>query len=337
MDKYGYVLKRNQKEKREEIRYHKTDLELMTAFQLREICRREKIIQGILNPMDKEELVHTILRYRGVQEHFLIQKPSEHGALAVGEMFELSHFAEHKDLRLVCNSRIVVYEGAAVDFYDQLTLPYEKKLAGTNAFVISGDGMVCGIFNVIPRGNQTDWLYLTKVADLPCRESEVKNYSLYCLERRESEILYQIYYGKYSPYSGHLEGYRVPLLDFTVKKPITLSMPAAIDFGTTNTTAGVYLDNQYFEKAGIRDGERGLWTDKVNYALFYDSGSDWRETALLPSFYLAMMPSGWQILVTLMRVFVCFMISNGGLVIMRNRRRLQTARDTDVLWQERIF
>ena len=283
MDKYGYVLKRNQKEKKEEIRYHRTDLELMTTYQLKEICRREKIIQGILNPLDKEELIRTILRYRGAEEYFLIRKPCKNGASAVEEMFALSHFKERKDLRLVCNSKIVVYEGASVEFYDQLTLPFEKRLVGTNAFVISGDGAVCGVFNVMQKGSQTDWLYLTKAADLPCRESEVKNYSLYCLERRESEIFYQIYYGKYSPYSGHLEGYRVPLLNFTVKKRVTLSMSAAIDFGTSNTTGGVYLDNRYFEKAGIMDGEKGLLLDKVNYALFYDTMSGWQETALLPS------------------------------------------------------
>ena len=33
------------------------ELELMTTHQLREICRREKIVHGILNPLDKEELV----------------------------------------------------------------------------------------------------------------------------------------------------------------------------------------------------------------------------------------------------------------------------------------
>ncbi len=43
----------------------------MTTHQLREICRREKIIQGILNPLDKEELVHIIMRYRGTRDQLL--------------------------------------------------------------------------------------------------------------------------------------------------------------------------------------------------------------------------------------------------------------------------
>ena len=53
MDKYGYRLKKNTTEPKAEKRYHKTDLMQMTTFQLREICRREKLIQGIIDPMDK--------------------------------------------------------------------------------------------------------------------------------------------------------------------------------------------------------------------------------------------------------------------------------------------
>ena len=78
MDKYGYILKK-QEEKIPDKRYRKAELELMTTFQLREICRREKIIQGILNPMDKEELIHVILKYRGADEYFLIETPDENG------------------------------------------------------------------------------------------------------------------------------------------------------------------------------------------------------------------------------------------------------------------
>ena len=64
MDKYGYTIRKKQAEAQPVNRYHKSDLLLMTTFQLREICRKEKILQGILNPLDKEELIRVILRYR---------------------------------------------------------------------------------------------------------------------------------------------------------------------------------------------------------------------------------------------------------------------------------
>ncbi len=283
MDQYGYVLKKRTTAESAGKRYHKSDLELMTTFQLREICRKEKIIQGILDPMDKEELVRVILRYRGAEEYFLIRKQREAGREAVERVFREVEFKERQDLALSCASRIVAYEGLAIGFYDRIVLPYEKGLAGTNAFVVGGDGTVCAVLNLVPMGNRTDCLYLVKEAGIACQESGIKKYSLYCMGKRESELLYRIYQGTYELLPRYLEGYRVPLVDFEVRQPVPLSMPMAIDFGSSNTTAGVFLDSRYFEKAGLTDGERGIQKNEANYALFYDPLSDWRETPLLPS------------------------------------------------------
>ena len=42
--------------------FERSELELMTTYQLREICRRNKIIHGVIHPLDKEELIFTIMR-----------------------------------------------------------------------------------------------------------------------------------------------------------------------------------------------------------------------------------------------------------------------------------
>lgn len=42
MDRYGYVLKKGRDDKKETNRYHRADLMLMTTFQLRELCSKEK-------------------------------------------------------------------------------------------------------------------------------------------------------------------------------------------------------------------------------------------------------------------------------------------------------
>ncbi|XBX05413.1 molecular chaperone [Enterocloster clostridioformis] len=282
MDKYGYVLKRRE-EKAPDKRYRKAELELMTTFQLKEICRKERIIQGITDPMDKEELVRTVLRFRGADEYFLIDEPDEKGLLALERVIKETRMQERQDLRLQCNSKITAYDGLAIDYYDGLTLPYDRRLAGTNALVVGGDMTLCAVLNVVPMGTGKAVLYLTKADGLPCKESGVKNYSLYCMGRRESELLYRVYSGRYDQIPEYLEVYRVPLLDFEVRKPLPLDMPLAMDFGTSSTTAGVYLDNLYFERVGLRDGECGLRVDDTNYALFYDTSSDWEETTLLPS------------------------------------------------------
>ena len=243
MDKYGYTIKPKKDQKPAQL-YHKPDLALMTTFQLREICRREKIIQGVVDPMDREDLIRVILRYRGADEYFLIKKRDEAGLAAAERAFKESVLRERRDLPLTCSSRIAAYKGCAIRFYDGLTLPWEADLAGTNAFIVSGDMTVCAILNLLPMGRRRDCLYLTMEAESVCRESEVKNYSLYCMGRRESEKMYRIYNGKYDFTPGYMEVYRIPLLDFEVREPARLPIPAAMDFGTSNTTAGVWLDQQ---------------------------------------------------------------------------------------------
>ena len=198
-------------------------------------------------------------------------------------MFRESRLLEKDNLSLRCSSKITVYEGLAVGFYDGLVLPYNRELAGTNAFIVGGDGRLCAIMNVMSREGKSDVLYLTMEAGMNCRESEMKNYSLYCMGRRESELLYQIYKERRDFLPQYLEVCRALLLDFEVRKPISLPLPIAMDFGSSNTTAGVFLDRRYFEQMGIKDGERGLRCDQVNYALFYDSSHHFQETTLFPS------------------------------------------------------
>lgn len=283
MDKYGYTLKRDIQANSRDERYHRESLELMTTFQLQEICRKEKIIQGMINPMDKDELIHVILRYRGADEHYLIRRADEKDMEALGNIMKQTTLSENQDINLTCSSKIVSHEGLAIGFYDKLTLPYDKRIAGTNALIAGGDGKICTILNVEARGNDDRCLYLTKAAEVTAAESEVKNYSLYCMGHRSSEILYKAYTGSLPSLPERLEVYRIPLLDFEVRSPVELTMPLAMDFGTTNTTAGVYLDNEYFEKAGILSSEEGLQENHVNYTKFYDPGADWQETTLLPS------------------------------------------------------
>lgn len=42
--------------------YSREELELMTTYQLREICRQERLINGIHAPLDKDVLIRQILQ-----------------------------------------------------------------------------------------------------------------------------------------------------------------------------------------------------------------------------------------------------------------------------------
>ena len=282
-DRYGYTLRRDGLPRREALRrYYKQDLQGMTTHQLREICRQEKIIRGVIDPLDRDELIRVILRYRGAEADGLIRTYDEAGMEALRRAVAAMRWQERTDFCPACAAKLVVYSGAALGFYDEVKLTYHAALVGTNALVVSSEGQLCGVLNVEAKGGDTEALYLTKAAQLPCEEARVKEYSLLLLERAQSEIVRRVYNGE-GDAPERMDVYRVPLLDFSVHELVELAMPVAVDFGASDTVAGVYLDGSYFKQRGLADGQAGLRENAVNYALFYDASRGCCASALLPS------------------------------------------------------
>lgn len=264
----------------ENVLYDKGDLELMTTYQLREICRKNKIINGVAAPLDKEELIRIILRSFGRQEEFLITESHNEGMERLQTLFSTCRILEQDGENLRCNSVLVAYRGLAVTRADAYTIPYRKQLADTNAFVMSEGGKLCTILHVRQKQGDVENLYLTKPANLEAAEGERKGYVLYCVDKRTSDELYRLYRGEQNTVPEHLRVWKIPLMDFRVKEPVSLPLPMAIDFGSVNTTAGVYLDTAYMEKLGRMAGVLGLRENAVNYVLFDEAEGD---EMLLPS------------------------------------------------------
>ncbi len=278
IDKYTYTL--NQDKTKQEYRsYSKSELELMTTFQLRDICFKERIINGIQAPMDKDELIRQIMRFRGRKDGLFITEYREEGIKRLEEILKTARIHIASEPLRGC-AKIVTYQGIAVTCSDGLAIGYKKEIADTNALLVSG-GEVCAIFNIRSLGGEGDRLYLTKSEKIPCRESGIKSYRLYCMNRGQSEWLYHLYETGYDMYPEHLDFYEAPVMDFKVRKLLEMDMPLAIDFGTTNTTAGIYLDSSYLEWLSGDPAREALKENEANYVTF--PGEDGRETPLLPS------------------------------------------------------
>lgn len=155
----------------------------------------------------------------------------------------------------------------ALSVEDGIRLPYLGKLENTNALLISGGKELCGIFSLQKKKGDQAHLYLIKAQEMFCRESAIKDYDLYCFPKEESDRLYALYEGKETGIST-LTGYRIPLLDVEVRTPIPLRMPLVIDFGSTNTTAGVYLDSVYVEQAKGAPFAEKLTKNSIHYTRF---------------------------------------------------------------------
>lgn len=278
MDRYAYTLKPDKTENRTRS-YSRAELELMTAFQLRDICWRERIINGIQAPMDKDELIRQIMRFRGRKDSLFITEYSGEGMGRIEELLGTVRINRLQKALRGC-ARIVVYHGIAATCADGLTIGYDQELVDTNALLVSGN-QVCAIFNLRAFQGRTDQLYLTKSGKMDCRDSAVKNYRLCCMGRAQSDWLYHFYQQDQELLPEHLDFYEVPVMDFQVRELLEMDMPLAIDFGTSNTTAGIYLDSGYLEKLDGDPAAECLRENGANYVTYM--GADGRETPLLPS------------------------------------------------------
>ena len=101
------------------------------------------------------------------------------------------------------------------------------------------------------------------------------------MTRRQSDWMYHFYEKDQGLRPEHLDFYEVPVMDFQVRDLLEMDMPLAIDFGTTNTTAGIYLDSSYLEKLEGDPARECLKENDVNYVTYVREED--KETPLLPS------------------------------------------------------
>lgn len=252
--------------------YTKEELECMTTYQLRDICIEEKIVNGMITSFDKDEYIYQILRFRGRKEQLFIQKHNAEGLQRLEHLLSCAKLSfRNKQIR-GC-AKVVCYEDTATELFDGFTIGYDKDLADTNALLMSGR-QICAIFNIRAKAENTDVLYLTKSKDIKCYESDIRNYKLYCMDRAGSDFIYSLYHDERTILPESLSFDMVEVLNFEVRKLVDITMPLAIDFGTSNTTAGLYLDDAYFEQIVGNPALDKLKRNDVNYLYHMNSENE---------------------------------------------------------------
>ena len=137
MSKYSYTYNRNAGPKPELRYYTRDELELMTTYQLRDICYRERIINGIHAPLDKDVLIREIMRFRGRADRLFITEPSEDGLERLESLLATAKL-DLVDTALQGCAKLIVYHGISVEYFDRYTIGYMQELVDTNALLVSG-------------------------------------------------------------------------------------------------------------------------------------------------------------------------------------------------------
>jgi len=253
-------------EKKRHRRYRREELERMTGMQLIDVCEREEIIHAATDRLDKQELIHLILQFRGSRMPHLILNEIPGGRERLQTALRLTK--KRKIPREInISGKIVAYRRLDTNYFDNFTIPYTSALDGVNAVIMDHQDHICAILQLQSYASR-EYLYLTRSGELYCEPAAVRDYRLYIFPLELSDLVYKVYSGEREQLPPAIELYIVPLLDFLVLNPVEIAMPLAVDFGTTNTAAGVYLDNITYNK--IKEGLQPNQVDPgaVNYVKY---------------------------------------------------------------------
>lgn len=283
--KQSYTLYLNPQENRKSKNtYQRKELEEMTTHQLREICTKETIIKGITNPLNRYELIETILRYRGEREALLIRKEKEGGLERLEEVLMRKKGSLLKDQGTIRNpAKLILYRGLDLSLFDAYEVEIDRskrndiskttinRIYESNVLLTSEEGRICSVLNLVSDGGAQPRFFLERDGSQPIHLAEHKFYYLLFFEKKESDYLYNAYYDiPQKPFTA-INYYKIPLVDLEVRDVEETEAILSIDFGTSNTTAGTYLDYGYISRTDDNDILNGsVKLDAVNEVQFLD-------------------------------------------------------------------
>ncbi|UHA76123.1 molecular chaperone [Paenibacillus sp. 481] len=269
---YSYKLyKTNRDHKAQHItKYTREQLLEMTTLELRNICFKEKLIEGMANRLDREEILQIILKFRSADDHLLISSYKKGG-------FERVEAAINKYLRTPLSdvgnisipARMTLYTGLKIGKLDNYRVEISSGITESNVLLVNEHDELCGILNVIEDGRKAGSFYLATEHEIELRKTANKNYSLLFFRKQDSDYVYKSYYQEHPLPPANLYYCKVPISDLEIRELETTDAVLAIDFGTSSTTAGAYLDNRYISAPCDNDLLNGrVKLNSINYVVF---------------------------------------------------------------------
>jgi hypothetical protein len=283
---YKLYTKRDGEEQRGGPVYTREELAEMTTFQLRNICHREKLVQGLTSSVDREGLIQTILKYRSAEVSLLIQayQPSGFERLEkVLRQYLNTPLPDNGSIQIP--ARLTLYAGLRVDKLDQYRVKAGHGISESNVLLVNENMELCGILNLIKDGTSRGVYCLTAEKELEFRRTGNKNYSFLFFRKQDSEYIYRAYYEDKPLLPVNLHYYKIPVMDLEIRELEETETVLAIDLGTSNTTAGAYLDTSYISSPCDNDLLNGRTRlNAVNFVSFpnnLNKEEEWIE--LLPT------------------------------------------------------
>lgn len=258
----------------------------MTTFQLRNICYKERLVAGVSRSLDREGYILTILKFRSAETSLLIRSHADNGFERVQAAINIYlNTRLNAPATLRVPAIMTLYAGLKVNKQDRYQVEAGPDITESNVLLVNDHNELCGILNLVKDQQQPGVFWLSAEDQLDFRKTVNQQYSLLLLRKQDSEYIYRTYYQQAPMPPTNLHYYKIPVADLTIIQLEETDAVLAIDFGTSNTTAGAYLHNGYISSPPEQELLSGrIRMDAINLVSFCDTSSkkeEWIE--LLPT------------------------------------------------------
>jgi hypothetical protein len=256
-------------------RYKREELQELTTLQLRNICYQEKIVKGVIHTLDRENLIRTILKYRGAKDQYLIKEFKAEGFKRVKDAWNEAFKIKLPDReKIKIPAKITLYPDIGLTEEDLYKVVIENDFSESNVFLVNENDDLSGIFNLVKvadESNEGVYFLVVEPHHLQLKQTNSRNFSLIFVNKDDSEYFFKAYYSDKILPPLNLEYYKIPMVDLDVRELQETSNVLAIDFGTSNTTAGAFLSNNYVSDPCYNDIlNQRLVLNEINIVKFKD-------------------------------------------------------------------
>lgn len=287
MGQYTYKLSRENVEKpKSKAVYRLEELQGMTTYQLKEICQRERLVVPMGARMEREELIRFIMRYRGIREYRQIKDFAEGGMEALQELIGKIELKPDASSEISFPAHLVLYEGEGIELTDHYEVGSDLNLYEGNVLLVDEKYQVYTCFYL--KRVEDKGFFLMKGKNVPILKADGHRYFLLYFKREEiSEVLYEIYHGKEISIPRQAACILTPLLAVDIRQTEETELPLIIDFGSANTTLGIYcadgstqivrtvdLSSGYYRESEMIPsmiGIKGVENEKPLYCFGYEA------------------------------------------------------------------
>lgn len=264
--------------------FFEEELRRKSYYEMYQIALKEKLIEVYLQNPTREELINILMKYRGVKANYTIESYKENGLVNIQHLFdEKLNGRIHHENKIKIPHKIIYYKGLNLTREDNYKILIPDGVGKGNIFLINSNNYVCGIFHLEKDLVSKDLYYLIS-KDRMLRVDNLKSnkYSFIFLKEEDLKFTYKFYNKKKgentASYPYKLNYYKVEIEDFEVRDLEETNATLCIDFGTTNTALGTYLDSNYIKNIPTNDilNEK-ISLNSINYVKFDDGDRKYRE------------------------------------------------------------